>query len=108
MRAIIITVGFPGGSDGKESALNAGELGLILGWEDPLRRKWQPTLGFLPKESHRERSLVGYSPWGCRESDMTERLTHTHTHIIITIITTIITTIQLDYHNQYFKIYLVH
>ena len=80
MLAIIITVGFPGGSDGKESARNAGELGSILGWEDPLRRKWQPTLGFLPKESHRERSLVGYSPWGCRESDMTERLTHTHTH----------------------------
>ena len=105
MLAIIITVGFPGGSDGKESARNAGELVQSLGWEDALRREWQPTLGFLPKESHGERSLVGYSPWDCRESDMTERLTHTH---IIIIITTIIITIQLDYHHQQFKIYLVH
>ena len=29
-------------------------------------------------ESHGQRSLEGYSPWGCKESDMTERLTHTH------------------------------
>ena len=38
----------------------------------PWRRKWQPTPKFLPGESHGQRSLVGYSPWGCRESDMTE------------------------------------
>ena len=31
------------------------------------RRKWQPTLVFLPAESHRQRSLAGYSPWGCKE-----------------------------------------
>ena len=37
-----------------------------LGWEDPLRRKWQLTPVFLPGESHGWRSLVGYSPWGCR------------------------------------------
>ena len=30
------------------------------------RRKWQPTLVFLPGKSHRQRSLGGYSPWGCR------------------------------------------
>ena len=36
------------------------------------RRKWQPTTVFLPKESHGQRSLAGYSPWGCKESDMTE------------------------------------
>ena len=34
--------------------------------------KWQPTLVFLPGKFHWQRSLVGYSPWGCRESDMTE------------------------------------
>ena len=34
-----------------------------LGWEDPLRRKWQPSPVFLPGKSHRQRSLVGYSPW---------------------------------------------
>ena len=38
----------------------------------PWRRGWQPTLVFLPGESHGQRSLVGYSPWGCKELDMTE------------------------------------
>ena len=41
------------------------------------RRKWQPTLVFLPGESHGGRSLVGYSPWGCKESDTTEGLDFT-------------------------------
>ena len=45
-----------------------------LGQEDPWRRKWQPTPGFLPGESHGQRSLVGYSPRGHKESDMTEQL----------------------------------
>ena len=37
-----------------------------LGWEDPWRRAWQPTSVFLPGESHGQRSLEGYSPWGLR------------------------------------------
>ena len=40
----------------------------------PWRRKWQPTPVFLPGESHGQRSLEGCSPWGCKESDTTERL----------------------------------
>ena len=36
------------------------------------RRKWQPTPVFLPGESHGQRSLVSYSPWDHKESDMTE------------------------------------
>ena len=48
-----------------------------LGWEDPWRKKWQPTPVFLPGESHEQRSLGGYSPQGIEESDMTE-----HTRII--------------------------
>ena len=40
----------------------------------PWRRKWQPTPVLLPGKSHGRRSLVGCSPWGCYESDMTERL----------------------------------
>ena len=66
---------FPGGSDGKVSAYNVGapgfdpQVGKIL-W----RRKWQPTPVLLPGKSHGWRSLVGYSPWSCKESDMTERL----------------------------------
>ena len=39
------------------------------------RREWQPTPVFLPGESHGQRSLVGYSPWGPKESDTTEQLT---------------------------------
>ena len=37
----------------------------------PWRRAWRPTLVFLPGQ----RSLAGYSPWGCKESDTTEQLT---------------------------------
>ena len=42
------------------------------------RRKWQPTPVFLPGESHGCKGLVGYSLWGCKESDTTKQLTHTH------------------------------
>ena len=42
--------------------------------EIPWRRKWQPTLVFLPGKSHGQRSLVGYSPWSWKESDTTEGL----------------------------------
>ena len=41
----------------------------------PWRRKWQPAPVFLPGESHRQGRLVGYSPWGHRESDITEHTT---------------------------------
>ena len=41
------------------------------------RRQWQPTPVLLPGKSHGRRSLVGCSPWGHEESDMTERL-HFH------------------------------
>ena len=37
-----------------------------LGWEDPWRREWLITPVFLPGESHGQRSLAGYSPWGLR------------------------------------------
>ena len=45
------------------------------GWEDPQRKEQQPTPIFLPGESHGRRSLVGYSPWGHKESDTTEQRT---------------------------------
>ena len=38
----------------------------------PWRRAWQPTPGFLPEESHGQRSLEGYSQWGCKGLGMTE------------------------------------
>ena len=49
----------------------------------PWRRKWQPAPVFLPGKSYGQRSLVGYSSWGLRESDMTEH-THTHTQRTVT------------------------
>ena len=40
--------------------------------KSPWRRAWQPTPVFLPGESHGQESLAGYSPWGHKDSDMTE------------------------------------
>ena len=40
-----------------------------LAWEDPRRRKWQPTPVFLPEKFHRQRGLAGYSAWGHKELD---------------------------------------
>ena len=129
---LFFTMGFPGGSEVKASACNAGYLGLIPGlgkspgegngnplqyyclenpmdrgaWRGtdhrvaknqtqrlhfhfhqcrrhgfdpwvgkiPWRRKWQPTPIFLPGKSHGQRSLVGYTLQGSKESDTTERL----------------------------------
>ena len=46
-----------------------------LGWEDPLENDMTIHSSIL-RESHGQRSLAGYSPWGHKESDTTERLTH--------------------------------
>ena len=63
---------------GKESACNAGDLGLIAGLGRSSRQgNGYPLQLFLLGESHGERSLAGYSPWGRKELDMTEQLTHT-------------------------------
>ena len=51
--------------------------------EIPWRREWQPTPVFLPGEFYGQSSLAGYAPWGCRESDMTEWLTHTASIIFL-------------------------
>ena len=45
-----------------------------LGWEDPLEKEMATPPIFLPGKSHGQRSLVGYSPWGSKESDTTEWL----------------------------------
>ena len=65
-----IYIGFPCGLDSKESTCNAG----VDAWvgKIPWRRKWQSTPVLLPRKSHVQRSLVGYSPWGPKELDMTE------------------------------------
>ena len=52
----------------KNPPANTRDAGLVPGFGriPPRRRKWQPTPVFMPRKSHGQRSLVGYSPWHCR------------------------------------------
>ena len=62
--------GFPWGSAVKNLPASAGGAET---WFSPwVGRKWQLTPVFLPRKSHGQRSLAGYSPWGHKESDTTE------------------------------------
>ena len=72
----IHTLGFPGGSDGKESTFSAGD----MGQDNPLEKEWLPTPALLSGE------CLGQRAWWvtdheAAELDMTEGLKHTHTHI---------------------------
>ena len=75
--------GFPGGAVVKNPPVNSGDGGFNP-WvaKIPGRRKWQPSLVFLPGKSHGQRSLVGYpplmGPWGPKGLDTTEDTHHTH------------------------------
>ena len=71
-----LEAGFPGGSGVKNPPANAGDAGDTgsipgLG-RSPGGGRWQPTPVFLLGESHGQRILAGYSPWGCKELDMAE------------------------------------
>ena len=57
--------GFPDGSVVKNLPVN------LWSRKIPWRRKWQPTPVFLPRKTHGQGSLMGYSPWDCKESDTT-------------------------------------
>ena len=52
------------------------------GWEDPWRGEWLPTPGFWPGKLHGQKSLVGYSLWSRKESDMTERLSLSQQNVL--------------------------
>ena len=66
---------WPGGSDGKASAYSAGDLGSIPGSGISSREGNGNPLQYSGLENPMDkRSVVGYSPWGCKESDTTERL----------------------------------
>ena len=68
-----ISMGFSGGFDGKESACNARDLGLIPGLERPPGEGHGNQLLYSCLENpHGQRCLAGYSPWGCKELDTTE------------------------------------
>ena len=70
-------MGFPGGSDGKESACNVGDPGSIPGLgRFPGGGHGNPLQYSCLENPHGQRSLVGYSLWGCKELDVTERLTN--------------------------------
>ena len=74
----------PGGSDGTASAYNGGDPGSVPGLgRSPGEENGNPTPVFLPGKSHGRTSLVGYSPWGCKELDTTERLHFHFVHIIM-------------------------
>ena len=66
------------GSDGKESACNVRDLGFIPGYGNPLEMGMTTHYGNLAGEFHGQRSLVGDSPWDCKESYMNEQLTISH------------------------------
>ena len=69
------TLGFPGSSDGKEFACNAGDIDSV-----PRSRRFpgegngNPLQYYCLENPHGQRSLVGYSSWGCKELDTTEQL----------------------------------
>ena len=79
-------MGFSGGSSDKQTSWQCRRhkrckfdpcIGKI-----PWRRAWQPTPIFLPEESHGQKSLSSYSPWDCKESDMTEATYHAFMQLI--------------------------
>ena len=76
---------FPGASVFEDSNFSAGDAGMCIYpslVKIPWRTKQQPTPAFLPGESPGQRSLVGYSSWGHKESDISDwahTCTHTHT-----------------------------
>ena len=70
-----LALAFPGGSDGKESACNAGDLGSIPGLgRSPGGGHGNPLQCSCLEDPHGQRTLMGYCPWGRKESDMTEQL----------------------------------
>ena len=72
----VFFLGFAGGSDGKESDCNAGDLGSIPGsGRSPGEGNGNPLQLFLAEEFHRLRSLAGSSSWGHKETDTIEQLT---------------------------------
>ena len=81
---VIRHCGLPWRLSRKESACQCRRCGFDP-WvrKIPWRTKWQPIPVFLPEKSHGQRSLVGYSPWGCKESDITEPLNNNRNSSLI-------------------------
>ena len=73
-------LGLPRWLRGKESTCRRPKSHQLDPWvrKIPWRRKWQPIPVFLLGKSHGQRNLEGYSPWGCKESDVTEHRAQYH------------------------------
>ena len=71
-------LGFPGGSDSKESVGNVGDLGSIPRLGRSLEKGMATHSSTPARKSNGQRNLAGYSPWGCKESDTTEGTEHTY------------------------------
>ena len=72
---LFFPLGLPGGSDGKESACKAGDLGSVPGsGRSPGEAKGYPLQYSCLENPHGQRSLVDYSPWDHKESDTAEWL----------------------------------
>ena len=63
-------MGFPGVSEVKNPPANAGDSGSSPGLGRSPEEEWHPTLVFLPGKFHGQKSLVGFSPWGCKQLDI--------------------------------------
>ena len=80
------SVVFPGSASGKELSYQCrrhkshgfNPWARKISW----RKAWQPTPVFLPGKSHGQRSLIGYSPQGCKKSEMTEAAKHACTRVV--------------------------
>ena len=68
----MFTLGFPGGSDGKNLPAVQETQVQSLGREDPLKNETAPCSNTFAWKIHGWRKLTGYSPWGCKESETTE------------------------------------
>ena len=69
-----------------DEAVDTRNTGLSQVRKIPWRRAWQPTPVFLPRESHGQRSLAGYGPQRCKESDVTSDFTHRNMSNIVQVI----------------------
>ena len=70
--------------------------------------KWLPTPVLLPGKFHGQRSLEGYSPWGCKESDLTERLTLSLQLITSSIVLTTGKSFIYEFYDVLSKLFLIH
>ena len=73
-------MGLPSGSAGKNPPAMQETWVRSLGQEDPLEEGMATTPLFFAGESHGERSLAGYGPQGCKESNTTEATEHSTAH----------------------------